>query len=174
LYLDPHAKFPDCKWKPGRFVGIAWKHGDPLTYRIWTEPETGGWEKGLELVRNVVCPRKDVKADRISGACTKPELDEFAIVPGHQHLNLDGLIKQRKKQTWAQAYDAQKSRKKRTMDSTTTSSLSTTQREGADSGGTNNSRTVTFANEIDLTSQQEEMVQDSLENDQDFMIPVQD
>ena len=33
-YLDSHAKFPNCKWKPGRFVGIAWKHGDSLTYRI--------------------------------------------------------------------------------------------------------------------------------------------
>ena len=29
-YLDPHAKFPDCKWKAGHFVGIAKNHSDPL------------------------------------------------------------------------------------------------------------------------------------------------
>ena len=40
--LDPKAKFLTYKWKCGRFVSIAWKDGDPLTCRIWTEPDNGG------------------------------------------------------------------------------------------------------------------------------------
>jgi len=57
-FLSPKIKFPGCKWQKGRFVGIAWNHGDPFTYRIWTEPDDGGWKAGEELVRNVVRPRK--------------------------------------------------------------------------------------------------------------------
>ena len=41
-YLDPNVKYPNCKWKPGRFIGIDRVHGDPFTYKIWTEPEIGG------------------------------------------------------------------------------------------------------------------------------------
>ena len=57
-FLSPKLKFPACKWQEGRFLGVAWKHGDPFTYRIWTEPSDGGWKCGEELVRNVVRPRK--------------------------------------------------------------------------------------------------------------------
>ena len=67
-YLDPDVKYPACKWKPGRFVGIARGHGDPFTFRIWTEPETGGWQKGSELVRNVVRPRIDNITTQVKGA----------------------------------------------------------------------------------------------------------
>lgn len=58
LYLDPSAKYPDCKWKPGYWIGRARYHGDPFTYKIWTEPEAGEWKKGRELVRNVIKPRE--------------------------------------------------------------------------------------------------------------------
>ena len=46
------------KLNQGRFVGIAWKHGNPFTFRIWTEPDDDDWSKGKELIRNVVRPRK--------------------------------------------------------------------------------------------------------------------
>ena len=108
----------------------------------------------MELVRNVVRPRKDDKADKTVGACSKSEIDEFAIVPGRQHHNLDGLIKQRKKRTLANANDEQKGRKKKKKTSTTTPFLTSAKREGADSGWNNISRNVTFADQKDLTSQQ--------------------
>ncbi len=57
LYFDPMARFPEASFLPGRFVGIAWNHGDAFTYRIWSEPN-GDWTKGRELIRNVVKTRK--------------------------------------------------------------------------------------------------------------------
>ena len=45
LYFEPIAKFPKPTFLPGRFLGIAWNHGDAFTYRIWTEPD-GDWTKG--------------------------------------------------------------------------------------------------------------------------------
>ena len=70
-YHQPGIRFPDCKWQKGRFVGIAWKHGDPFTYRIWTEPIVGDWTTGVELVRNVIRPRKQ----------TAPIQDETHVNP---------------------------------------------------------------------------------------------
>jgi hypothetical protein len=55
-YYEPTAKFPAPNFLPGRMVGIAWEHGDALSYRIWTTPNDD-WEKGRELVRNVVRER---------------------------------------------------------------------------------------------------------------------
>ena len=95
-YLDPHAKFPACKWKPGRFVGIARNHGDPLTYRIWTTPDDGGWKKGRELIRNVVRHGKDTPMDD-SGACTWAAIDEFVLVPSRDRSTIDDIIAKRKK-----------------------------------------------------------------------------
>ena len=73
-YHQPGIRFPDCKWQKGRFICIAWKHGDPFTYRIWTEPSDGDWTTGVELVRNVIRPRKktapltdDTRDNPISG-----------------------------------------------------------------------------------------------------------
>eukprot|EP00957_Ditylum_brightwellii_P097085 7393383-Ditylum_brightwellii.AAC.1 len=58
-YIDPKPKFLTYKWKNGKFVGIAWDHGDSFTYKIWTEPDDGGWKKGQELMQNVVQPRDE-------------------------------------------------------------------------------------------------------------------
>eukprot|EP00957_Ditylum_brightwellii_P121867 9293426-Ditylum_brightwellii.AAC.1 len=58
-HIDPSQKFPTIKWEKGRFIGIAWDHGDPFTYLVWTGPDEGGWEKGQELTHNVVRPRKE-------------------------------------------------------------------------------------------------------------------
>jgi hypothetical protein len=55
-YYEPTAKYPKSNFLPGRFVGIAWEHGDAFTYRIWTTPDNE-WEKGQELIRNVVKSR---------------------------------------------------------------------------------------------------------------------
>ena len=57
-YLYPNVNFPGCKWKPGSFIEIAWKHGDPFTYKVWTELEGGGCKKGQELIRNFVRVRQ--------------------------------------------------------------------------------------------------------------------
>ena len=55
-YYEPTAKYPSPNFLPGRFVGIAWDHGDAFTYKIWTEPDND-WTKGTELIRNIVKPR---------------------------------------------------------------------------------------------------------------------
>eukprot|EP00957_Ditylum_brightwellii_P102684 7825752-Ditylum_brightwellii.AAC.1 len=57
-YLDPKIKFPDVKWQNGHFVCITWEHDDPFTCLVWADPDEGGWQKGLELVYNVVRPRQ--------------------------------------------------------------------------------------------------------------------
>ena len=92
-------------------------------------------------------------------------MDEFTIVPGRQRHNLDKLIKQRKKRTCAKSNEGQKSRKRKKDDSTTSTSLTSAIREGANSGGYSNSKTVTFADDTDLTSQQEETSHASLTQD---------
>jgi hypothetical protein len=56
FYYEPTAKYPKPNFLPGRFVGIAWDHGDAFTYKIWTTPNNDH-TKGLELIRNVVRSR---------------------------------------------------------------------------------------------------------------------
>ena len=58
-YYEPTASFPHSNFLPGRFIGIAWQHGDAFTYRIWTTP-SGDWKDGRELIRNVVKSRAGV------------------------------------------------------------------------------------------------------------------
>ena len=62
-YFEPNAKFPHGRWQDGRFIGIAWDSGDQFTFYIWTEPDDGGWKKGIELTRNLVRPRKEKPTD---------------------------------------------------------------------------------------------------------------
>ena len=57
-FYEPTARHPDPNFLPGRFVGIAWNHGDAFTYRVWTTPG-GDWEKGRELIRNIVKGRDE-------------------------------------------------------------------------------------------------------------------
>ena len=76
-YLAPNIKFPECSWLKGRFVGIAWKHGDPFTYRVWTEHIDEGWKGGRELIRNVVRPRREPK-DATSSA-SKSDYEELTF-----------------------------------------------------------------------------------------------
>ena len=56
-YFEPTARFPEARWKHGRFLGIAWDSGDAFTFKVWTEKD-GDWSKGRELTRNVVRARK--------------------------------------------------------------------------------------------------------------------
>ena len=55
-YFEPTAKYPNSNFLPGRFVCIAWEHGNAFTYKIWTTPDND-WKKGCELIRNVVKSR---------------------------------------------------------------------------------------------------------------------
>jgi hypothetical protein len=55
-YYEPTAKYPKPNFLPGRFIGIAWDHGDAFTYKIWITPDDN-WEKGQELIRNVIGSR---------------------------------------------------------------------------------------------------------------------
>eukprot|EP00957_Ditylum_brightwellii_P124409 9482144-Ditylum_brightwellii.AAC.1 len=75
-YLDPDLKFPEFKWQNGRFVCIAWDHGDAFTYKIWTEPEKGGWKKGWELIRNAGWPRNESSTE---SSLTKEEYEELVL-----------------------------------------------------------------------------------------------
>jgi hypothetical protein len=65
-YYEPTAKYPKSNFLPGRFVGIAWDHGDAFTYKIWTTPDDN-WKKGQELIQNVVklrsCDKTEARAD---------------------------------------------------------------------------------------------------------------
>lgn len=75
-YLEPQVKFPDCKWRPARFLGPAWDTGDPFTYYIWTEPDSKGWKGGSELIRNVIRPRKLDKEEETGDTA---KLDQFDL-----------------------------------------------------------------------------------------------
>ncbi len=57
-YYEPAARYPDPNFCPGRFVGIAWDHGDAFTYRIWTCPPGKPLTEGTELIRNIVKPQQ--------------------------------------------------------------------------------------------------------------------
>jgi hypothetical protein len=61
-YYEPTAKYPKSNFLPGRFVGIAWDHGDAFTYKIWTTPDSE-WTKGTELIRNVVKSRSSTETE---------------------------------------------------------------------------------------------------------------
>jgi hypothetical protein len=53
LFFEAIVRYPRPNFLPGRFIGIAWNHGDAFTYRVWSEPD-GNWSKGQELIRNIV------------------------------------------------------------------------------------------------------------------------
>jgi len=57
-YFDPNARFPESKWKSGRFLHIDFTSGDAFTFLIWTVDDNGNWTDGRELVRNIIRPRK--------------------------------------------------------------------------------------------------------------------
>ena len=58
-YYEPTAKYLDPNFRPRRFVGIAWNHGDAFTYRIWACPSGKSLAEGTELIRNIVKPRNE-------------------------------------------------------------------------------------------------------------------
>eukprot|EP00957_Ditylum_brightwellii_P002437 187536-Ditylum_brightwellii.AAC.1 len=72
-YLDPSCQFPECKWQNGCFMGIAWDHGNPFTYLVWTDPDEGGCQKGTELVYNAVWPQKNANTTDKKERCSKAE-----------------------------------------------------------------------------------------------------
>ena len=133
-YYDPNARFPDCKWKPGRFIGIARDHGDPLTYRVWTTTDDGGWRKGRELIRNVVRHKKDSPMDG-EGACTKNEIEEFVLVPNRDRSIMDDIIKKHKK-------------KRRRVDQDSENPIERFVLGGAEAQEGQSTKHVTFADEI--------------------------
>ena len=60
MYWDPTIKQPEDGWLPGRFLGIAWKSGDAMTYYIETDkPKDQG--RNVVLTRSTVKPRLKMK-----------------------------------------------------------------------------------------------------------------
>ena len=57
-YYENPAKWPNPRKLTGRWIGIAWNHGDHFTYKVWTTPDDD-WRKGREIIRNVVMRRDD-------------------------------------------------------------------------------------------------------------------
>eukprot|EP00557_Chaetoceros_sp_GSL56_P014026 CAMPEP_0176478512 /NCGR_PEP_ID=MMETSP0200_2-20121128/1227_1 /TAXON_ID=947934 /ORGANISM="Chaetoceros sp., Strain GSL56" /LENGTH=1865 /DNA_ID=CAMNT_0017874457 /DNA_START=317 /DNA_END=5915 /DNA_ORIENTATION=+ len=98
-FLSPKIKFPGCKWQKGRFVGIAWNHGDPFTYRIWTEPDDGGWKAGEELVRNVVRPRKVQLIDQSSREFAQSSYDDLDFSKDASFVNTAHKTKRKRGRT---------------------------------------------------------------------------
>ena len=60
-YYEPTAKFPAPNFLPARHLGIASKHGDYFTYKVWTLPGNK-WEEGCELVSDIVNMRQHTDA----------------------------------------------------------------------------------------------------------------
>ena len=52
-YYDPECKQPDHGWRPGRFLGIAWDHGDRLTFYIEVKSKSN---RPIVLIRSTVRP----------------------------------------------------------------------------------------------------------------------
>ena len=77
-YYENPAKWPSSTKLPGRWIGIAWNHGDDFTYRIWTTPEND-WRKGREIIRNVVMCRHDEKTNFGSTSTTNATYDTFTM-----------------------------------------------------------------------------------------------
>jgi len=77
-FFEPMTKFPDHPFKAGFFVGIAWDHGDPFTYRIW-QPTGNDVEKGRELIRNIVKPR-DPRDDATPPTITDDDVRRLATL----------------------------------------------------------------------------------------------
>ena len=55
LYLDPMAKFPESKEKPGYYVVFDECSGDALTFKVATK------DMKQVLTKSVVCPVDDIK-----------------------------------------------------------------------------------------------------------------
>ena len=62
-YLNPDVKIPRDNMLPGRFLGIAWNHGDSLCYFMRTEP-TNKHSKPQILVRSVVKSTDEYKQEK--------------------------------------------------------------------------------------------------------------
>ena len=62
-YFEPRAKFPTSSWKPGWFLNIDWTSGDAFTFLVWTQDHDGSWNKGRELIRNIIRPRKHASSE---------------------------------------------------------------------------------------------------------------
>eukprot|EP00957_Ditylum_brightwellii_P106239 8105134-Ditylum_brightwellii.AAC.2 len=97
-YLDPKMKFPDLKWQHKHFVGIAWEHGDPFTYLVWTESDEGGWQKGQELICKVSRPRKSSK-DNGTRQTDNSHYASFALIKNSNLLSKADTVKLTKKCT---------------------------------------------------------------------------
>ena len=79
-YYEPTAKYPEPNFLPARHVGIAWKHGDAFTYKVWTTPD-GKWEDGCELIRNIVRSRvdQDDNAPFVDYTCEDLQFDSTSL-----------------------------------------------------------------------------------------------
>ena len=77
-YYENPAKWPHSKKLPGRWIGIAWNHGDDFTYKIWTTPGND-WKRGREIFRNVVMRREEEKAPTDAASTKNAAYDSFLL-----------------------------------------------------------------------------------------------
>ena len=91
-YFESNAKFPEPPFKPARFIGIAWDHGDPFTYHVWTEVD-GSWKQGRDLVRNILKPRVVTNDEQPEiGTLSEQETDlVFKSAWWESRMKADGL-----------------------------------------------------------------------------------
>eukprot|EP00957_Ditylum_brightwellii_P010079 760794-Ditylum_brightwellii.AAC.1 len=134
-YLDPKIKFPDVKWQNGRFVGTAWEHGDLFTYLVWTEPDKGGWQKGQELVCNVLRPRKSSR-DNDTKQNNNSYYANFVLLKNSNLLSKDDTAKLKKHKVVSCATDSSASSKQQhqnpaTLNSSRSSNGAVLNEEGA-------------------------------------------
>jgi hypothetical protein len=69
---------PPSKKLIGRWIGIAWNHGDDFTYKIWTTPDND-WKQGREIIRNVVMRREEKKFPTDAQLIPTATYDTFTI-----------------------------------------------------------------------------------------------
>ena len=77
-YYENPAKWPHSKKLIGRWIGIAWNHGDDFTYKIWTTPDND-WKQGREIIRNVVMRREEKKFPTDAQLIPTATYDTFTI-----------------------------------------------------------------------------------------------
>ena len=63
-YYKPTAKFLALNFLPAQHLGIASKHGNVFTDKVWTLPDNK-WKNGRDLVRDIVTMRQHTDTSQI-------------------------------------------------------------------------------------------------------------
>ena len=85
-FLDPTIKQPRDKMVPARFLGIAWQHGDVLSYYVRTEP-TDSSKRPQILVRSIL--QNEAEYNRHQSCTSTPYSDS---IPANVSDSPDDLL----------------------------------------------------------------------------------